>query len=222
MWRVEFDLRAHQNRIYRNRINPLEYFSDEEFFVRYRFPKNIVRELCDKFRHNLERPTNRSSSLSVEVQICIGLRYFSQGGYLPVIGDIHGVSPRSTSRAIHAVANALCDDHRDYISWPTNEEFNRTKTLFYNYSAFPKVVGVIDGCHIPITAPSLPFSEAAFINRKGYHSINALFVCDFNLQTFNMSAEWPGSTHDSFILRQSPLWRRHEEFDGWLLGKDYA
>ena len=34
------------------------------------------------------------------------MRYFSQGGYLPMIGDIHGIGERSASKCIHTVANA--------------------------------------------------------------------------------------------------------------------
>jgi hypothetical protein len=40
----------------------------------------------------------------------------------------------------------------------------------------PNVIGVIDGTHIPIHAPSKNGSR--FINRKGFHSINLLGIVD--------------------------------------------
>ncbi|XP_048251815.1 putative nuclease HARBI1, partial [Haliotis rufescens] len=47
---------------------------------------------------------------------------------------------------------------------------------FYNISRFPGVIGCIDGTHVRIQAPS--DNEPAFVNRKGYHSINVQAVCD--------------------------------------------
>ena len=41
---------------------------------------------------------------------------------------------------------------------------------------FPKVLGCIDGSHIPIIAPSI--NEPLYVNRKGYHSINVQAICD--------------------------------------------
>lgn len=35
--------------VYRNRINPLIYFDEIDFIARYRLPKDIVRELAQRF-----------------------------------------------------------------------------------------------------------------------------------------------------------------------------
>lgn len=35
--------------VFRNRINPLNYFDDHAFIARYRLPKHIVRELAQRF-----------------------------------------------------------------------------------------------------------------------------------------------------------------------------
>ena len=42
---------------------------------------------------------------------------------------------------------------------------------------FPKSIGVIDGIHIGIPAPSEHYSN--FINRKVYFSLNVQVVCDY-------------------------------------------
>ena len=192
------------------RIDPYE-LSDEQFFSRYRFPKDTVVDTCDKYSTQLERCKRRSTNLSVETQLCCALRYFSQGGYLPVIGDLHGISARSASKCIHDVAKIASNDYENYVTWPSQDDQNTAKARFYNYSSFPRVIGVVDGCHVKIASPSLPFHETAFVNRKGWHSINCHFVCDFDLKIFDVSTKWPGSAHDSFIFQQSPLWSRRDQ-----------
>ena len=45
----------------------------------------------------------------------------------------------------------------------------QTATAFYGIRRIPRVVGLIDGTHIRIQAPS---DEHLFVNRKQTHSIN--------------------------------------------------
>ncbi|KAK4312648.1 hypothetical protein Pmani_015944 [Petrolisthes manimaculis] len=53
-----------------------------------------------------------------------------------------------------------------------------TKQNFYRVANFPNVIGLIDGSHIPIAAPSL--NEDIYVNRKNFHSLNIQAVCDAN------------------------------------------
>ena len=81
------------------------------------------------------------------------------------------------------------------------------------------VVGVIDGSHIPMIAPSI--DKYAYVNLKQYHSINIQAICDSNLIFQDVVARWPGSRHKSFILQYSTVYDEFEsdEFrDCWLLG----
>ncbi|XP_056020447.1 putative nuclease HARBI1 [Ostrea edulis] len=83
------------------------------------------------------------------------------------------------------------------------------------------VTGCIDGTPIRIQAPT--DNEAAFVNRKGYHSLNVQAICDQNGKFTNVVARWPGSTHDSHIFRMSGIKAQIEENfrslnDGVLLG----
>lgn len=55
--------------------------------------------------------------------------------------------------------------------------------------------------------------EPAFVDRKGDHSINAMFVCGSNLQFFYVYADWPGSASDARVLRNSGLF--HSLETGW-------
>ena len=80
------------------------------------------------------------------------------------------------------------------------------------------MVGVIDGTHIRIREPKN--NPNAYICRHYYPSINVCAVCDANYKFTYTSIRWPGSCHDSFILRQTSLWNKFEanERSGVILG----
>lgn len=91
-------------------------------------------------------------------------------------------------------------------------------TCFYQYCGMPKTIGCIDGCHLRILAPSV--KEKAYVNRKGYHSINCQVVCDSYLRLYDLCPRWPGSSHDAFILRNNDMFTDFPKNNatGWLLG----
>ena len=66
-------------------------------------------------------------------------------------------------------------------------------------------MGAVDACHIPIERPRE--NEHAFVNRKGFHSIVLMGVCDERLLFTDICVGWPGSVHDSRIFKNSPLGR---------------
>lgn len=79
------------------------------------------------------------------------------------------------------------------------------KSSFEEEGGFPGIIGVVDGTHIRIRAPEQ--EPEAYINRKKFHSINVQLVCDDNMVFTHVLAGWPGSVHDSRVMRNSELWR---------------
>lgn len=68
---------------------------------------------------------------------------------------------------------------------------------------FPGVVGVIDGCHIPISAPTeYPIS---YINRKGFYSILLQGICNNKMQFIDVFVGICGSVHDARVWRLSDI-----------------
>ena len=87
---------------------------------------------------------------------------------------------------------------------------------------FPNVIGCVDGSHIRLHGVPKE-TENDFVNRKRFHSINVQFISDHRFKFVDVVAEWPGSTHDSFIFSQSDvkeyLQRNHTTLEkGILLG----
>ena len=70
--------------------------------------------------------------------------------------------------------------------------------------AFARVVGSIDGCHVRIKPIGADAQD--YFNRKLFHSIQLQAVCDHECQFLDIFVGYPGSVHDSRVLKNSPLY----------------
>lgn len=142
--------------------------------------------------------------ITLESKFFSALRLYATGSYQRCIGqDFNaGMSQTSVHLCIISVTNALERLSNRYIKLPnTREERNTLKVEFMNRWNFPGVIGVIDGTHIALLKPSE--EEHNFINRKGFHSINVQIICDHTLKIRSLNANFGGSSHDSFVWRNS-------------------
>ena len=65
-----------------------------------------------------------------------------------------------------------------------------------------KSINPLDCTHAKIQAPSI--HEPDYVNRKGTHSINVQCITDHMYRFLNVETRLPGSTHEFFILNNSP------------------
>ncbi|XP_052219114.1 putative nuclease HARBI1 [Dreissena polymorpha] len=196
---------------------------DDELRRRYRFSAQSLDRLVDLLDPILRRQTRRNRSLSTRQQILITLRFLATGNFLQVIGDTFGVDIATVSRVITAVVDAFFGLKDRFIKFPTSDEDRcRATNDFFRVREFPSVIGCIDGTHIRLLSPGQP-DEAAYVNRKHYHSINVHATCDRDGNFTSMNACWPGSCHDAHVFRMSNVGRHldanHQDPGrGWLLG----
>ncbi|XP_038063167.1 putative nuclease HARBI1 [Patiria miniata] len=128
------------------------------------------------------------------------------------------MSSINSSAVLSSTGIAAAGRLGDFIKWPAAADIQR---FFFTIAGFPGIVGITDGTHIRITAPNA--HEVQFVNRKNYHSINQGFVVDNKCNFTQLNAKWPGSTHDSRVLRESSLANVFERGQGeneevYLLG----
>ena len=154
----------------------IENFTDEELRARYRFGRQAVGYITNLIADDLRRSTRRNHALPPLQQVLIALRFFASGSFLQVIGDTAGVNKSTVSRVVTSVSHALLAKQSDFIKWPTGAELVVNKNAFYRRGRFPCVIGCVDGTHIRIQAPK--DHENAYVNRKGFHSINVQGMCD--------------------------------------------
>lgn len=157
--------------------------------------------------------------IPVTTQILAFLHYAAGHTFQLHIADSLGLSQQALSNCIKRVADSLANQADQFIYFPNDQQdIRQAKAAFYA-RGFSGVIGLIDGTHIHIKAPHLEI-ERDYVNRKGWHSINVQGIFDHRGKFMNIVANWPGCTHDSFILQHSSVYPAFEndQIDGILLG----
>ena len=183
--------------------------------------KSDIGQVCGMVRENLTPLGYKNVDLNLQEKVLLCLKTLGTGSFQTCSKDFIKVSQPTVSRILSSFVDAVVDKAPLHIKMSSSSsEIALVKNEFYQVARFPGVIGCIDGSHIPIIAPSE--FEYAYVNRKGFHSINIQGICDANLLFRDVVARWPGSSHDSFILETSGIYEKFEQRlfdDSWLLGK---
>lgn len=169
--RYRWNLRLRRNRIFRDRLHPLDKYDDIELYSKFRFRRQDILELTDEVREDLELP-NRKGALPPVLQVLLTLRYYACGSIQNVCGELIGVHQTTSCRTIRRVTEAFLARVSQWIRLPTQEEAEKSKAKFYSSYGLPGVFGCIDSTHIRIQSPGVEGNEHEFFNKKKFHSIN--------------------------------------------------
>ncbi len=69
--------RRYHQRVHAETAKPLEQFTSEELYARFRFGRDDIKYIADLVRPTLQCQTQRSHSLSVKEQCLIALRFYA-------------------------------------------------------------------------------------------------------------------------------------------------
>ena len=167
------------DRIFRREINDaLNYYNENELRQRYRFGRQSIEYITRLVEDEIAPATNRSQSVSATKQVLVTLRFLASGSFQQVTGDTVASLDKSTvCRIIRRVTVALSRKLDEFVKFPASqEERDVIKQGLYEIANFPCAIGIIDGTHIRIIAPT--DNEWDFVNRKRYHSVNVQGICD--------------------------------------------
>lgn len=125
------------------------------------------------------------------------------------IGMMFGTGEWAVNTYIKEVKEIICRHSARYIKWPNIQRENDISRSFYDLCGIRNIVGAVDGTHIPIV--NSPGGNADYINRKGFASIQLQLVVDDTLMINSAYVGWPGSTHDTRVLRNSTFFDDTEQ-----------
>ncbi|CAN8026282.1 unnamed protein product [Ixodes persulcatus] len=74
---------------------------------------------------------------------------------------------------------------------------------FQAVCGFPQGIGVLDGCHIPVSPPKEHASD--YYNYKGWYSVTLLALVDHKYRFRYINVGSPGRCHDAHVFHQSSL-----------------
>lgn len=193
--------RHREPRLYMERQN---FFDGADFKQRFRISQHTVDELEERIGRLLEPSTRCNQALSPREQILTCLRFFATNGFYHLVRDAHGPSEATVCCVVKKVTRAINETlFRETVKWPDHPQSFCQQ--FYQMHGMPSVCGLIDGSLVTIKKPK--DNEAQFIDRKGKHSLNCLFVCGPNHQFVYCNPCWPGSVHDARVLRTANIYQ---------------
>ena len=166
----------------------------EEWRENFRMSRQTFTLLCQALSpFILRRKTHLRKPISVQKKVAVTLYYLSNGGRLRKTANALGLAVSTVSVIIKTVANAISTHLAStYIKLPTSEqEVQASAANSFNRFGFPQWLGAVDGTHIPILKPNE--NPTAYINRKGYHSLNVQACVDYRYCFFDVVVKWPGS-----------------------------
>lgn len=194
-------------------------YSAVEFRRIFRMSYNtfqIIYEYMKDCEELVNTGTGGREPVSVEKQLLVTLFYLGNQDTILKIADRFNISESTVISSRNRVINAIVLHLKPkFISWPYQNELQIIKDYFQRKNGFPGIVGCIDGTHIEIPAPKE--SPKSYVNRKGYHSLQLQAVCREDMRFTHCFMGFPGSCHDSRVLKNSDIW----ENGNGLCGNDH-
>lgn len=111
--------------------------------------------------------------------VAVGLYKLSSCAENRIIANQFGIHQSTARKCIINFVMALNKVMlKKYIHFPSEDECKHLSDGFKERCCIPNIIGAIDGCHIPVSAPSEGYSD--FVNRKGWTSIVLQGIVDCN------------------------------------------
>ncbi|KAM5140453.1 putative nuclease HARBI1 [Mantella aurantiaca] len=220
IWALLGQQNLRQPPLYRER-SCMDTMGDEEIRTQFWLTREAIEHLYSLIEDTIRPTTQRCHAILGKTRLLGALYILGCGSFQTTSAVICGYSQPSMSRVFMRVINAIVQVAPQFVAFPQTEaEWRNMKVQFFRITGMPNVFGAIDGTHVALRPPKQ--MEISFRNRKQYHSLNVLVVCDGTMRIMFARTGFPGSCHDAFILRRTALYQKFEgaEFSpGWLVGE---
>ena len=144
-------------------------------------------------------------SLSVERRVAVTLWCLATPTEYQTIAHLFGIARSTVCKIVHETCHCIVDVLiKDYIKFPYADRLDHVVDEFKIKWGVPQCFGAVDGCHVPISAPSHLHTD--YYNRKGWYSMLIQGLVDANYRFLDVCVGWPGSVHDARVFAHSTLY----------------
>lgn len=186
----------------------MEFYWRRHFRMRKQTFLKIVQLVGPEIR---KQDTFLRAAVPVEKRIGIALWRLATGDTYRAIGTTFGQGKSTAIMITREFCKAISNLAGRCIKFPSQRgEVERAIREFADleFCAIPQAVGAIDGTHFEILAPDKNAFD--YFDRKQRYSVAMQAVVGSDLKLLDVAIGYPGSMHDSRILRCSSLYRRAE------------
>ncbi|XP_033991066.1 protein ALP1-like [Trematomus bernacchii] len=154
-------------------------------------------------------PSKTTQGWSHEVNILMTIYWLAHGLSYSVVSRAFDVPKSTVCRLVHTGVEKIAALRQEVIKLPPPGELEEVGQAFArlaNSPVFSRCVGAIDGCHVRIKTPPGPQGQDD-LNRKLFPSIQLQAVCDGKGFFLNTFVGYPGSVHDTRVLKNSAIYK---------------
>lgn len=167
----------------------------------YRLPRSLALDFLDLLSGYMNGE-NLCPDIPMTIQFCSVLNFYASGSYQRRVGadGFACISQTVVSRCVQSISFVIATKMMNqFVKFPQSiGEIEALHDELQEHADFPGAFAIVDGSHIALAA--LPKDvEFAFVNRKGFHSINTQIIVDARMRILSINARYPGSTHDSLV-----------------------
>ncbi|XP_069077658.1 putative nuclease HARBI1 [Pleurodeles waltl] len=169
----------------------------------YRLNCATIMELVAQLEPDLLPAIRHPNAIPPPVQVLSVLHHLTSGSFHVTVGLAAGMSQPMFSNDLRVALCALLKHLASYIRSPQCADLSSVKAAFCRVAHVPHVIGATDATHIALVPPRR--SKQVYRNCKNFHSVNEQVVCLADQYISQVTPRFPGSVHDSFILRNSTI-----------------
>lgn len=176
---------------------------DKKFREHFRLSIGTFHKLINFLFNN-----EKKHGWPIEIEIMIFLYWLASGCSYRIVGVSFQMHRSTICRILHKYLKLFSRNLSKFVILPKEDELERIGTGFCklaNNMCFEKAVGALDGCHVKIAKVPECQKSSYFSGHKGFCSSNFQALVDHEGTFINVFIGYPGSVHDTRILRNSPL-----------------
>ncbi|XP_012530109.1 putative nuclease HARBI1 isoform X2 [Monomorium pharaonis] len=175
-------------------------WKEEEFKSHFRMSRNIFEFVLSLIAPKLKRHHPGLEMISAEKQFLITIWRMASPDTYKSICERFNVSRSTAVSTTRRVTKALADLAPMFIKWPVKNSVQEVWAGFEAISAFPKVIGAIDGIYINIPSPRV--NPEDYVDKKGHYSVQLQGICDHKFRFTHCYIGHAGSDQRIFLLSE--------------------